>query len=440
MLRKVLIANRGEIALRVARTLREMGIAVVAVYSDPDRNSPHLELADEVYALPGDTAAQTYLRFDRILEVARASGADAVHPGYGFLSENPNFAEACAEHGLVFIGPKAAVIRALGDKVQAKQAMQRAQVPTVPGWMPPDGAGPADFRKAAGELGYPIVVKAAAGGGGKGMRRVEDEADLDEAAAAASREAMAAFGDPRVFLEKYFARPRHVEFQIFGDRHGQVVHLCERECSIQRRYQKIVEETPSPALTPGLREQMGEAACRAARTLGYTNAGTVEFLVDQEGRFYFLEVNARLQVEHPITEALLGVDLVRAQVLVAAGEKLPFEELTPRGHALEVRLYAEDPARNFMPSTGNLDVFHVPAWPRTRLDTGVRQGSQVSSHYDPMLAKLICWGADRPESLARMRAWLREVAVLGVTTNLEFLQDLLLHPEFVAGQTHTHFL
>lgn len=437
MFRRVLIANRGEIALRVARTLREMGISVVSVYSDPDRDAPHLELSDQVYHLPGDTARETYLRQDLLLEVARKSGAQAVHPGYGFLSENPAFATACAEAGIVFIGPPPSVISGLGDKMEAKAAMMAADVPVVPSWNPPG-----DFAEAARSLGYPVLIKAAAGGGGKGMRRVDSPGDLEEAMGAARREAQAAFGDDRVFLEKYFERPRHVEIQIFGDSAGNVVHLCERECSIQRRYQKIVEESPSPALTPALRAAMGEAACRAARALGYRNAGTAEFLVDQEGNFYFLEVNARLQVEHPVTETLVGLDLVRLQLEVAAGGALGFsqQDVVARGHCLEVRLYAEDAARGFLPSTGTLDVFEVPHWPCTRLDTGVRQGSVISTHYDPMLAKLIAWGASRAETLQRMQAWLSQIVVLGVTTNLEFLQALLAHPAFVAGDTHTHFL
>ncbi|GMU56514.1 MAG: hypothetical protein AMXMBFR33_56600 [Candidatus Xenobia bacterium] len=446
MFTKVLIANRGEIALRVARTLREMGVGVVSVYSDPDREAPHLELSDQVYHLKGESARETYLRQDLLLEIARQSGAQAVHPGYGFLSENPEFARACREQGLVFIGPPPDVIQGLGDKMEAKAAMLAADVPVVPSWTPPAELSGADLTRArsqaARELGYPILIKAAAGGGGKGMRRVDDPTELEEAVGAARREAASAFGDDRVFLEKYFDRPRHVEVQLFGDSHGNVVHLFERECSIQRRYQKIVEESPSPALTPELRRAMGEAACRAARALGYQNAGTAEFLVDAQGGFYFLEVNARLQVEHPVTETLVGLDLVRLQLEVAAGGRLPFtqEELSPRGHCLEVRLYAEDPERGFLPSIGTLEAFEVPAWPGTRLDTGVRQGSTISTHYDPMLAKLIAWGADRRESIQRMRAWLEQVVVLGVTTNLEFLRNLLAHPDFVAGRTHTHFL
>ena len=437
MFKRVLIANRGEIALRVARTVREMGLEAIGVYSDPDRDALHLELCHEVYRLPGETARETYLRGDLLLEIARQSGAGAVHPGYGFLSENPPFAQACRDAGLVFVGPSAEVIRGLGDKVEAKEAMISAGVPVVPSWNPPG-----DFAAAAREMGYPVLVKAAAGGGGKGMRRVDRPEDLDEAMTAARREALAAFGDDRVFLEKFIDRPRHVEIQFFGDSHGNVIHLFERECSIQRRYQKILEESPSPALTPELRAQMGESACRAAQALGYENAGTAEFLLDGQGNYYFLEVNARLQVEHPVTEALVGLDLVRLQLDVAAGKPLPYtqEQLRPRGHALEVRLYAEDPARGFLPSIGTLEVLHIPHWPCTRFDSGVTEGSVVGTHYDPMLAKLIAWGATRDETLARMHAWLGEIAVLGLTSNLEFLRALVAHPAFVAGETHTGFL
>lgn len=442
MFDKILVANRGEIAVRILRTLREMGIATVAVYSDVDADAPHVALADEAVHLPGVSAAETYLRIPSLLEAARNRGAAAVHPGYGFLSENALFAESCAQAGLAFLGPDPEVIRQMGDKTRARKLMHDAGVPVVPGWSGPPGAPPECFRDEARGLGYPVLVKAAAGGGGKGMRRVDREADLDHALEAAAREAGAAFGDATLYLEKYLDRPRHVEIQIFGDAHGQAVHLFERECSVQRRHQKIVEETPSPALDEEVRRAMGQAACRAARAMGYRNAGTVEFLLDSQGRFYFLEVNARLQVEHPITEALLGLDLVRLQVEVAAGLPLPFrqEDLLPRGHALECRVYAEDPERGFLPSTGRILRYLPPEGPGIRVDSGVAEGSEVTVHYDPLLAKVVTWARTRAQNLEKMRRALDGFILLGPTTNLSFLRRLLDHPEFVAGRLHTHLL
>jgi len=442
MFRRVLIANRGEIAVRIAATLQQMGITVVAVFSDADRESPHVGCADEAYPLEGVTAAETYLRGDKIIEIARDHRVDAIHPGYGFLSENAAFAQACADASIAFIGPRPQAIRALGDKIAAKQTMAGAGVPVVPGWAGEADAAPKTFGREAKRIGFPVLVKAAAGGGGKGMRVVAKESELEAAMDSARREAKAAFGDPRVFLEKYIARPRHVEFQIFGDAHGNVVHMYERECSIQRRHQKIIEETPSPALTPLLRERMGEAAVRVASVAGYMNAGTVEFLVDESGGFYFLEVNTRLQVEHPITEMTLRQDLVRAQVLVAAGERLPFTqaELRPEGHALECRIYAEDPPNGFLPSSGTLNRFAPPFGPNVRVDSGVMESNDVSVHYDPMLAKVVTWGGYREDSIARMQWALHRFAILGLTTNVEFLSSLLVHPEFRAGRLHTHFL
>jgi len=442
MFRKVLIANRGEIAVRVAATLQQMGVRVVAVYSDVDSASPHVGCADEAYPLERKSAAETYLRGDKIIDIAKRHGAEAVHPGYGFLSENADFAQACGDAGLTFIGPRPEVIRALGDKVSAKQLMAKAGVPVVPGWAGDANADATTFEHEADKIGYPVLLKAAAGGGGKGMRVVAAKKDLAEALEACRREAGAAFGNSRVFLEKYIARPRHVEFQIFGDSHGGAVHLYERECSVQRRHQKIVEESPSPALTPELRAKMGEAAVKAAKAAGYTNAGTVEFLVDDAGGFYFLEVNTRLQVEHPVTEMTLGRDLVRAQILVADGQKLPFsqDELQPVGHAIECRIYAEDAARGFLPAIGTILHYAPPISPFVRVDSGVGPSSEVSTYYDPMLAKLVVWGRDREESLARMDWALRRFAILGVTTNVEFLRALVNLPEFRAGRLHTKFL
>lgn len=441
MFKKVLIANRGEIAVRVSQTLQEMGIAALAVYSDADRKALHVMRADEAVPLAGTALAETYLNQAKLLAIAKKAGADAVHPGYGFLSENASFARACQEAGLVFIGPQPEVMEAMGDKIRAKALMTEAGVPVVPGWKG-DTTDAAALKKAAAKIGYPVLLKAAAGGGGKGMRIVRSEAGLAEALAAATREAEKAFGDGRIFVEKYIDRPRHVEFQIFGDKHGNCVQLFERECSIQRRYQKIIEESPSPALTPALRTAMGKAALAAARALNYEGAGTVEFMLAPDGKFYFLEVNTRLQVEHPVTELVLGLDLVRAQILVAAGEPLPFaqRELRQRGHAIECRIYAEDPARFFMPSTGRLVQFSTPRGAYVRVDVGVRRGSEVSVHFDPMLAKLVVWGGDREEARQRMVWALGRFAVLGVSTNIEFLARVVEHPAYAAGELHTHFL
>ncbi len=442
MFRKILIANRGEIAVRITRTLREMGVRAAAVYSEPDAGALHVREADEAYPLGGTTSAESYLRGEKLLEIARAHGADAIHPGYGFLSENAAFAQACADAGVTFIGPTPAAIRAMGDKILAKETMRRAGVPVVPSTECHDGDTPEALAKRAAGVGFPLLVKAAAGGGGKGMRLVREPADLPAMLDAARREAQKAFGDGRVFLEKYIDHPRHVEFQIFGDAHGGAVHLFERECSIQRRHQKIIEETPSPAVTPQLRERMGSAAVQAARAIGYQNAGTVEFILSPSGEFFFLEVNTRLQVEHPVTEMTVLKDLVRAQVLVAAGWPLPFrqDELRQHGHAIECRIYAEDPARGFLPSVGRLDRFIPPTGPGVRVDTGFTQGDEVTTYYDPMLAKLIVWGEDRAAALARMRAALRRFVILGVTTNVELLHDCVVHPAFERGEVDTHFL
>lgn len=436
-----MVANRGEIAVRVLQALREAGIPSVAVFSDPDRGALHVRLADESYPLEGTSAAETYLNADRLVAIAQKSGAEAVHPGYGFLSENAEFAGKLETAGIRLVGPPARVIAAMGDKVTAKQVMQEAGVPVVPGWTGDLSALP-EARRAAEALGYPLLVKAAAGGGGRGMRRADAPAALEAAIADARSEAEKSFGDGRVFLEKYLERPRHVEVQIFGDRHGAAVHLFERECSVQRRHQKIVEESPSPALDPDLRARMGEAAVQAARALGYENAGTVEFILDAQRNFYFLEVNTRLQVEHPVTEMVTGHDLVRAQLAVAAGQALPFrqEGLKQEGHALECRIYAEDPSHGYLPSTGRIQVYRAPAGPGIRVDSGVEEGSVVTVHYDPLLAKLIVWAEDRRSALARMDLALSRFVILGVRTNIPFLRNLLRHPSFQAGELHTHFL
>ncbi len=441
-MQRILIANRGEIAVRIASSLQQMGLTAVAVYSDVDKNALHTLVCDEAYPLGGQTPLESYLRQELILEIAKKHQIDAIHPGYGFLSENAGFARKCQEAGIVFIGPTPEVIQSMGDKILAKTAMKAAGVPMVPSFDPPAQVSQEEYLKAAGEIGFPLLVKAAAGGGGKGMRLVSSADQLEEALQMAQGEAAKAFGDSRVFLERYVERPRHIEIQIFGDQHGNVVHLGERECSIQRRYQKIIEESPSPALTPELRSEMGEAACRGARALGYSNAGTVEFLLDDQGRFYFLEVNTRLQVEHPITELVYGYDLVKAQIAVARGEQLPFKqsEIQPRGWAMECRLYAENPDAGFLPCTGTLEVFRAPSGPWIRLDSGFKEGDEVSVFYDPMLAKLITYGSDREDARRRMVWALEHFVVLGVTNNLHFLARVLQQSEFVAGQTHTHFL
>ena len=446
-IRTVLVANRGEIAVRVIRACREMGLRVVAVCSEADRRALHAELADEVVVLGPPEPAASYLRGDLILDAARRTGADAIHPGYGFLAENAGFAEACAAAGLVFIGPSAAVIRTMGEKTAARAVMQKAGVPVVPGAALPEPGPDGAFDSTAvhavcDQVGYPLMVKAAFGGGGKGMRLVPDRAQVTGACEAAAREARGAFGDGTVYVERFIQRPRHVEFQVFGDSHGAAVHLFERECSIQRRHQKIIEETPSPALDEALRAAMGQAAVAAALAVGYEGAGTVEFLVDPEGHFYFLEMNTRLQVEHPVTELVTGQDLVRAQILVAGGAPLPWRQadLSARGHAIECRVYAEDPENGFLPSLGPLLLLREPSGPGVRVDSGVRQGDEVSLYYDPMIAKLSVHAADRPAAIARMEAALRAYPILGVTTNVEYLLTVLAHPAFARGELHTGFL
>jgi acetyl-CoA carboxylase biotin carboxylase subunit len=439
----LLIANRGEIAVRLIRAARELGLRTVAVYSEADREALHIRLADAAYELGPPEPAQSYLDIARILDVAHACRADAVHPGYGFLAENAAFAEACTNAGLTFVGPSAQAMRQMGSKILSKEIAERAGVPVVPSYHPQDAASLAEEAPQAAErLGYPILVKASAGGGGKGMRVVERPADLRPALEAGAREAYQAFGDATLLLEKYLVRPRHVEIQILGDHFGNRVHLFERECSIQRRHQKIVEETPSPAMTPALRQRMAEAALRLAAAVDYTSLGTVEFLLAPDGTFYFLEMNTRLQVEHPITELVTGVDLVHQQLRVARGERLAFTQaqLTQRGHAIECRLYAEDPAHGFLPATGRIAVLREPAGPGRRIDSGLALHTEVTPYYDPILAKLVTYGLTRQEAICRMQDLLREYTVLGVTTNRQFLLEVVSSQAFAEGDTDTTFL
>jgi propionyl-CoA carboxylase alpha chain len=440
-IRKVLVANRGEIARRVLRTLRVMGIAGVAVYSDADAAAPHVREADEAVRIGPPPSRDSYLAIDRLLAAAAATGAQAVHPGYGFLAENAEFAERCAAEGLIFIGPPPAAIRAMGSKIEAKRIMAAAGVPVIPGV---SGAGLDDdaLARHAQALGFPLLVKASAGGGGKGMRVVRDAAALPTALAAARREALAAFGDDTLLVERYVERPRHVELQILADAHGRIVHLFERECSIQRRYQKVIEEAPSPAVSESLRARMGAAAVAAAATIGYVGAGTVEFVLAPAGEFYFLEMNTRLQVEHPVTELVTGLDLVRLQVEIAEGMPLAFEQGAVRldGHAIEARLYAEDPARDFLPATGTVLLWAPPDLPGVRWDAGVACGSEIGVHYDPMLAKVIAHGPTRDDAGARLIEALERLGVAGVTTNRGLLLAVLRHPAFAAGELDTHFI
>lgn len=437
---KVLIANRGEIAVRIAATCRAMGIATVAVVSEADRTSLHARSCDEVVVVGPAPARESYLRTDRILEAAAETGADAIHPGYGFLSENKDFARVVEARGLIWIGPPPAAIDAMGSKIAARLTMEAAGVPVVPGI---HSAGQAidALVEAGNTIGYPLLVKAAAGGGGKGMRGVHAASELVEAIESAQREALAAFGDGAVYLEKLLVKPRHVEIQVFADAHGNTIFLGERECSIQRRHQKVLEEAPSPFLSPELRQAMGDAAVAAARAVGYVGAGTVEFMVDAAGHFYFLEMNTRLQVEHPVTELITGLDLVAWQIRVARGEALPFTTCPPlRGSAMEARLYAEDPANGFLPATGRLLRFRLPTMPGVRLDTGYVEGDEIMMHYDPMIAKLITWGETREAARERMVAALGAWEIAGLTTNVGFLRALAAHPAYAAGDTHTGFI
>jgi acetyl-CoA carboxylase biotin carboxylase subunit len=442
MFRKVLIANRGEIAVRVMRTLREMGISTVAVYSDADRTSLHVRMADEAEHVGPSPSGESYLRIDRILDAARKYGAEAIHPGYGFLSENAEFAAACEDSGIVFIGPSAASIRSMGSKTAARQVAIAAGTPVVPGT--DHGVTAEEAREFGRTHGYPVLLKAVAGGGGKGMRRVDREADLESALRDASSEAERSFRNAEVYVEKLIERPRHIEIQLMGDRHGNMIHLGERECSIQRRHQKVLEECPSPLVAryPEMRREMGEAAVRAARAAGYYNAGTVEFLVDQDRHFYFLEMNTRLQVEHPVTELVTGLDLVRMQVEIAAGGRLPLtqEEVSWRGSSIECRIYAEDPYNNFLPYPGKLTRLTRPLGPGVRLDGCVYDGWTVPMEYDPLLAKLAVWAENREAATARMIRALREYDVGGIRTNIGFFRQILEDPDFAAARLHTGFI
>jgi acetyl/propionyl-CoA carboxylase alpha subunit len=462
VIKRLLVANRGEIAIRILRACRELGIESVAVYSDADLHAPHVAAADRAVAIGPAPAASSYLSVRRLIDAARHSGADAVHPGYGFLSENAPFAAACAVAGLTFVGPPAAVIAQMGSKIDARRLASEAGVPIVPGETPDDQSDDG-LRTAVDRVGLPALVKASAGGGGKGMRLVRDAREIDESIQAARREAVAAFGDGMLYVERLVAEPRHVEVQVFADAHGGIVHLFERDCSVQRRHQKVIEESPSPALTPRLRARITEAALTATRAAQYRNAGTIEFLVDltggsstagppspgrgvpdaaDEAPFYFLEMNTRLQVEHPVTEQVTGLDLVRAQLLVAAGEPLPWTqaEVSQRGHAIEARIYAEDPAQGFLPQAGRLLLYREPRLPGVRVDAGVTEGNELSIYYDPMIAKVIATAETRDLALARLEAALRAFPVLGVRTNIPFLLRILQHPRFRSGAIDTGFL
>ena len=440
MIRRLLVANRGEIAVRIARACRELGIESIAVFSDADAAAPHVAAADRAIRIGPAPAADSYLSIPKLLDAARAAGADAVHPGYGFLSENAAFARACADAGLVFVGPPPAAIERMGSKIEARRIAAAAGVPVVPGETPQDQSD-AGIRAAVDRIGLPALIKASAGGGGKGMRAVADAGAIDEAIQAARREALAAFGDGTLYVERLVERPRHVEVQIFGDADGRVLHLFERDCSTQRRHQKVIEESPSPAVAPALRERMTAAAVAAAAAVGYRNAGTIEFLVEG-GHFFFLEMNTRLQVEHPVTEQVTGLDLVRAQLLVAAGEPLPWRqsEIVQRGHAIEARIYAEDPSRGFLPQAGRLTTYREPQWPGVRIDSGAAEGADVSVHYDPMIAKVIATAETRELAIAKLAAALREFTIGGVRTNVRFLIAILESPAFGRGGGDTGFL
>jgi acetyl-CoA carboxylase biotin carboxylase subunit len=441
VIQKLLIANRGEIAVRVMRTCRERGIATVAVFSDPDRSALHVRYADEAIALGGETSAESYLVIDKIIDAAKRTGVDAVHPGYGFLSENADFARRLEAEGIVLVGPRPEAMEAMGHKTRARALMIAAGVPVVPGSEGPV-SGPDEAVLEAQDIGFPIMVKAAAGGGGKGMRRVADPAALHSAFEAAQSEARNSFGDDRVYLERFLDRPRHIEVQVFADTHGNCVHLFERECSIQRRHQKIIEEAPSPFVDDAMRQAMGAVAVQAARAVGYVGAGTVEFLADAQRNFYFLEMNTRLRVEHPITEWITGLDLVEWQIRVAQGEALPFkqEDLVKRGHAVEARIYAEDPAAGFMPAPGVIEALHVPSGPYVRDDSGVYAGVEVTPLYDPMISKLSVWAETRDAAVARLDRALAEYKVVGLTTNISFLRRALGTESFKSGDYDTGFV
>jgi acetyl-CoA carboxylase biotin carboxylase subunit len=441
MFKKILIANRGEIAVRIIRACREMGIATVAVYSDVDRASLHIRKSDEAYAIGPAPATDSYLRIDKILDIAKHCGAEAIHPGYGFLSENAKFAQACADAGIKFIGPSPGSMQLMGSKTSARQQMETAGVPFVPGTSR-GLASAEEGEQIAQNIGYPVMLKAAAGGGGKGMRLVNTRDDLRSALESAQSEAQRSFGDNEVYIEKAIVNPRHIEMQVLADEHGNTVWLGERECSIQRRHQKVLEEAPSPIVDPEMRRRMGEVAVKAAQSSNYTNAGTIEFLVDQQKNFYFLEMNTRLQVEHPVTELTTGLDLVQLQIRIAAGEKLPFKQsdVELRGHAIECRIYAEDPDNNYFPSPGKVTLLLEPAGPGIRLDSGVYEGWSVPIDYDPLLAKLIGYGSDRSQAITRLKRALDEYFVAGIKTNISLFQRILNDSDFQAGNLDTGYL
>ncbi len=441
MIKRILIANRGEIACRVIKACQEMGISTVAVYSEVDRKSLHVQVADEAVCIGPAPSVESYLNMEKIIQTAHQTGVEAIHPGYGFLAENSEFDRLCEKEKIIFIGPNSRALALVGDKVRSRQIMEKAGIPIIPGMkrIPKDFS---EYEQEAKKIGYPVMIKASAGGGGKGMRIVSSQEELNSSLEAGMREAKSAFGDESVYLEKYIEEPRHVEFQVLADNYGNIVHLFERECSIQRRHQKIVEETPSLALDPELRKKMGETAKKVIQVSGYNNAGTVEFLLDKDKNFYFLEVNARLQVEHPVTELATGVDLVHQQILIASGEKLSFkqEDIKHRGHAIECRIYAEDPANNFLPSSGKILFFKEPKGPGVRHDCGIYSGCEVPIYYDPILAKLIVLAEDRELACQRMISALEDYVVLGIKTTTSFLKAIISHPQFREGKTNTGFI
>jgi len=441
MIKKVLIANRGEIAVRVIRSCREMGIQTVAVFSEADRSSLHVRYADEACFIGPSPSSESYLVIDKIIEAAKSSKADAIHPGYGFLSENAQFSNRCKKEGIIFMGPSAHAISTMGDKIKARETMIAADVPVVPGTKEAI-QDEKEAEKSAAGIGFPVMIKASAGGGGKGMRLVKEEKELLDAIRGAKSEALASFGDDSVYIEKYIESPHHIEFQVLADKHGNVIHLCERECSVQRRHQKVIEETPSPLVTPEMREKMGLDAVSAARAVNYEGAGTIEFLADNDRNYYFLEMNTRLQVEHPITEEVIGIDLVKEQIRIASGEKLSHkqEDIKQNGHAIECRIYAEDPDNNFMPSPGMISYMTEPSGPGIRTDGYVYQGYQIPLFYDPMISKLISWAETREDAIGRMKRALHEYKIGGVKTSIGFLEKIMSNEVFIKGNYDTHFI